>query len=124
MSDIRIKRIYDGIDSSDGARILVDRLWPRGVSKDGAQLTRWMKEVAPSAALRTWFGHRPEKFEAFRTLYTAELEQEAVQPYLEQLIRWSREGRVTLLYAAKDEQCNHAVLLKEYLEAKRRETES
>lgn len=115
MSPIRVKRIYEMPESADGKRILVDRLWPRGVTKEGAQLTLWMKEVAPSADLRVWFGHRPERFDAFQARYRAELAGEAARPYAEQLADWARRDTVTLLYAAKDTQFNHAVVLQRYV---------
>lgn len=113
---LRIKRIYEPPSADDGKRILVDRLWPRGVSKDNAQLTQWMKEVTPSPALRTWFNHQPERFEAFAARYEAELSAAAVQPYLLQLKAWSQSENVTLLYAAKHPQINHAIILKQYID--------
>lgn len=115
-SCIKIKRIYEQPESSDGARILVDRLWPRGIKKEEAQLTLWMKEIAPSAELRSWFGHIPDRFEAFKVIYRAELTREAAQPYLDRLIHGYHDERITLLYAAKDKRFNHAVVLKEYVE--------
>lgn len=112
---VQIKRIYDAADASDGRRILVDRIWPRGVSKEQAQLSCWMKEIAPSAALRNWFGHAPEKFAEFRRRYEAELAAREAQARLRQLRRWALEERVTLLYAARDERHNQAVVLKDVL---------
>ncbi|CAM3804311.1 DUF488 domain-containing protein [Cohnella lubricantis] len=116
MGDIRTKRIYEPYEETDGRRILVDRLWPRGVSKEAAKLTLWMKEIAPSPELRQWFCHVPERFDSFNQHYQAELDGGSAQPYVRQLLEWSEQGRVTLLYAAKDEQCNHAIVLKQYLE--------
>lgn len=113
---LRIKRIYEPSSADDGMRILVDRLWPRGVSKDKAQLTQWMKEVTPSPALRTWFNHQPERFAAFAVRYEAELSAADVQPYLLQLKAWSQSETVTLLYAAKHPQINHAIILKQYID--------
>jgi len=113
---LQIKRIYEAPSTEDGLRILVDRLWPRGISKERAQLTLWMKEVTPSPALRTWFDHRSERFEAFTSRYEAELAAANVQPYLRQLKTWSESETVTLLYAAKHPQINHAIILKHYIE--------
>lgn len=111
--DIRVKRIYDAPSEADGARVLVDRLWPRGLRKDQAALNLWLKEIAPSSDLRVWFGHKPERFAAFSQRYRAELEQngEAIAR-LEALLR---HGPVTLLYAAHDETYNHARVLATYL---------
>ena len=110
---VHIKRIYEPPGPRDGTRVLVDRLWPRGVSKDAAAVDRWMKEVAPSTELRQWFGHDPARWDDFRRRYEAELVH---QP---QAIHWLREqgthGRLTLLYAARDERHNHAVVLREVL---------
>ena len=110
---IEIKRVYDAPAKSDGVRVLVDRLWPRGVSKEAAALDRWMKEVAPSAALRRWFGHDPEKWDAFRRRYESELGGREEE--LAFLREKSREGTLTLVYAAKDTEHNDAVVLKAYL---------
>ena len=110
---IRIKRVYDEPADDDGLRILVDRVWPRGVSKEAAQLDTWEKELGPSDALRKWFGHDPAKFEAFRERYTAELELNALR--VERCLRDWRGQRVTLLYGAKDRSHNQAVVLAAYL---------
>lgn len=119
---LRIKRIYEPFQETDGIRLLVDRLWPRGVSKDGARLDKWMKELAPSSSLRTWFGHKMENVQEFSALYRAELDASAeAQSAARQVIRQSGEATVTLLYAAKDPQINHAVVLKAYLEEKANE---
>lgn len=111
---IRLKRIYEPASSDDGTRILVDRLWPRGVSKEKAQLDLWLKDVAPSTALRTWFGHDPAKWQEFRKRYTKELTAHpAAVATLQEKIR---HGTVTLLYGARDTEHNEAVVLKDYLE--------
>lgn len=115
MDNIGIKRIYDEPSPQDGYRILVDRLWPRGVSKERAALDLWMKAIAPSPELRRWFGHDPERFDEFAEQYRRELDAntEAVDE-LERVC--SEQGDVTLLYAAKDPIVNHAEVLREYLE--------
>ncbi|MEO3869978.1 DUF488 family protein [Nonomuraea sp. B12E4] len=108
-----IKRIYDEPDAGDGFRVLVDRLWPRGVAKEQAELDLWLQEVAPSPELRTWFGHRAERFEEFSARYTAELDG---NPAVDVLRRAGREHpSVTLLYGAKNPEINHAVVLAGYL---------
>jgi len=111
---IRLKRVYDEPSDDDGARILVERLWPRGMTRDRAAIDLWLKEIAPSPELRRWFGHDPAKWAEFQHRYRKELEanEEAVQT----LRGWLRKGPVTLVYAAKDEQRNSAALLKAYLE--------
>lgn len=116
---LQIKRIYEAPEASDGVRVLVDRLWPRGVSKARAQLDEWDKEVTPSTELRTWFGHKAENMERFAELYRAELDANPkAQEEIRALIEQSKKGMVTLLYAAKDPKINHAVILKEYIEQK------
>ena len=116
---LQIKRIYDSFQESDGTRLLVDRLWPRGISKENAHLDGWVKELAPSGQLRIWFGHRAENFQEFAILYRAELDGDAqAQAAARQVILQSKESMVTLLYGAKDPKVNHAVILKEYLESK------
>jgi uncharacterized protein YeaO (DUF488 family) len=112
----QIKRVYEPASSEDGTRILVDRLWPRGLKKDAAELTSWMKDIAPSPALRTWFGHKPERFTEFRRRYTAELQK---NPALPELRRLGRRERVTLLYGARDPEVNHAVVLLSALRGRR-----
>jgi len=111
---IAIKRIYEDAAKSDGQRVLVDRLWPRGVSKDKAALDDWAKDVAPSDDLRKWFGHDPEKWKEFRKRFKSELDdnEDAWKPLLER----ARNGDLTLVYAARDEEHNNAVALKAYLE--------
>lgn len=114
--NILIKRIYDEPTASDGYRVLVDRLWPRGVSKERAKLDEWLKDIAPSPELRTWFGHKPERFKEFKTRYESEL---AANPALEQLKAIIRDHEsVTLLYAAHDPAINHVQVLAAYLKNK------
>jgi len=112
-ANLRLKRAYEPADESDGLRILVDRLWPRGVSKARARIDRWLKEVAPSAELRTWFGHDPARWDEFRNRYLVELNAHREQ--IEELRRLARSGRVTLVYSARDEQHNDAVVLRALL---------
>jgi uncharacterized protein YeaO (DUF488 family)/nitroreductase len=116
MDKFRTKRVYESPDSSDGVRVLVDRIWPRGVTKEKAQLTIWMKGIAPSAELRMWFGHMPERFAEFKLRYEAELRSDKAKVHLEQLCLWATEKPVTLLYSAIDDNRNQAVVLKQYLE--------
>ncbi len=113
---IRIKRVYSEPSPRDGIRILVDRLWPRGVAKTGARLDAWRKEFAPSAPLRKWFGHDPAKWIGFRQRYRAELTDSDQLSALKDLARLSRRKTVTLLYGAADEEHNQAVVLKELLD--------
>lgn len=112
---LSIKRAYDEPARSDGTRVLVDRVWPRGIGKDEAQIDWWAKELAPSAELRKWFDHDPAKFQEFATRYRRELEGNESLPKLEGLMQ---EGDVTLVYGAKDEKHNQAVVLKELLTGK------
>ncbi|GAA5197088.1 DUF488 domain-containing protein [Arthrobacter gyeryongensis] len=110
---LAIKRIYDEAADDDGYRVLVDRLWPRGVSKERARLDLWLKEIAPSPPLRTEFAHMKERFEDFRRSYEAELEQ---NPAVEQMLELAAgKNRVTLLYGARDPEVNHARVLLEFL---------
>ena len=111
--DVRMKRAYDPAEPRDGYRVLVDRLWPRGVSKERARLDEWARELAPSAELRTWFGHDPERFAEFERRYRAELT--AHEEKLDELRRRAREGALTLVYGARDEEHNDAVVLAELL---------
>jgi len=115
---VRLKRAYEPAASSDGYRVLVDRLWPRGVRREEARLDEWAKELAPSAALRRWFAHDPERFGEFRRRYTAELA--AHEEKLGELRRRARNGTLTLVYGARDEEHNDAVVLAELLRAGRR----
>lgn len=111
---IKVKRVYDEPAESDGKRVLVDRVWPRGVTKEAAALDAWMKDVAPSPELRKWFGHAPERWDTFRQRYEAELAEN--RQALERLAEMCRDGPVTLLFGARDEQRNNAVVLKSLLE--------
>ena len=114
MSDrLVIKRVYLAPDKDDGQRVLVDRLWPRGVSKREAAIDVWLKDVAPSAALRKWFGHDPQRWEEFRRRYLAELADNT--DAVDQLRELAKTGRVTLLYGAHDEEHNQARVLLELL---------
>ncbi|HET9102561.1 MAG TPA: DUF488 family protein [Solirubrobacteraceae bacterium] len=109
--DVRIKRVYDPAEDDDGYRVLVDHIWPRGVSRERARLDQWARELAPSDELRRWFDHVPERFEEFRRRYRAEL-TEQVKP-LEQLRERARSGRLTVVYAARDSEHNNAVVIAE-----------
>jgi uncharacterized protein YeaO (DUF488 family) len=113
---IAVKRIYEPATPTDGARILVERLWPRGVKKSSVELEQWTKDVAPSATLRKWFHHDPARWEEFKRRYFRELDgnEEAWR----QLLRASLERRVTLIYSSHDREHNNAVALKEYLQRK------
>lgn len=115
IGSIKIKRVYELPDKGDGMRILVDRLWPRGVSKTAAQIDLWLKEIAPSNALRKWFGHDPAKWAEFRKRYSRELEKNSAA--VAQLKQFVNKGKVTLVYGARDEEHNNAVALKEHLES-------
>jgi uncharacterized protein YeaO (DUF488 family) len=111
---IRLKRAYEPPTEDDGTRILVERLWPRGVSKERAAIDLWLKELAPSAELRKWYAHDQTRWAEFRARYWAELDQKGEA--LRDLKRRLEEGAVTFVYAAKDEEHNSAILLKQYLE--------
>ena len=113
---VALKRAYDPPARTDGKRILIDRLWPRGVSKAKAGIDLWLRDVAPSTELRKWFGHDPEKWPEFRKRYRAELKG---NPALAELKALARKGRITLVYAAKDELHNDAVVLKAILDRAR-----
>lgn len=112
---IRIKRIYEDASRDDGFRVLVDRLWPRGVSKQRADLDLWLKEIAPSPELRTWWDHDPERMDEFASRYRAELDHNPAVAELQQVS--SEHPTVTLLYGARDPQVNHAAVLMAYLQA-------
>ncbi|HEY5744627.1 MAG TPA: DUF488 domain-containing protein [Chryseolinea sp.] len=111
---IAIKRVYEPFSKADGYRILVDRLWPRGIKKEDAHVDQWLKEVAPSTALRKWFNHEPEKWKSFLTKYKAELKGSAALDELLALLK--QHKTVTLLYGAKDEQHNQAAALKQFID--------
>lgn len=108
-----VKRVYDPPAADDGARVLVDRLWPRGLTKDAAKLTLWLKEIAPSTELRQWFHQHLDAWEAFQDRYRAELKKNATA--LTPLYELRKRGRVTLLYGVRDPKHNHARILAEYL---------
>lgn len=112
---IAIKRAYEPAAKSDGVRILVDRVWPRGISKEELKLHAWKKELAPSTPLRKWFGHDPKRWSEFKRRYRAELKEH--RDDLRELKQLAREKRVTLVYGAKDEEHNQAVALKEFIGA-------
>ncbi len=112
---IQIKRIYEPPSEDDGYRVLVDRIWPRGVSKDAAKLDDWMKKVTPSPDLRIWFGHDPERWEEFKFRYVAELQGATQMACINELKERGSNGTVTLLYAAKDICHNHAIILLDVL---------
>jgi uncharacterized protein YeaO (DUF488 family) len=115
---IRIKRAYEPPHESDGIRVLVDRLWPRGLARASARLDHWMKDVAPSPSLRVWFGHDPSRFADFAERYRDELRHRPED--LAPLLALANAGPVTLVYAARDEQHNHALVLRGFLEDQRR----
>jgi len=117
MKTIHTKRVYDEPAGDDGYRVLVDRIWPRGVAKESAHVDLWLKDVAPSTGLRKWFGHRPERWGEFKKRYRHELDGETASVALAQLLA-SKNKTITLLYAAKDTEHNNAIALSEYLLAR------
>ena len=119
MEEIFLKRIYEPFDENDGERILIDRLWPRGIRKEDAKLSMWAKEIAPTNGLRKWFSHKPERFAEFKQRYLDELrtDQQKIQLVTE-LCQLATEKKLTLLYSAKDRIYNHAVVLKEEMARK------
>lgn len=112
---IRVKRVYDEPAPDDGTRVLIDRLWPRGVSKERAHIDLWLKEIAPSRDLRTWFGHDPEKFAEFRQQYEAELASGAAREALTRLGELAKSGPITLIFAARDAEHANARVLQDLL---------
>jgi len=112
--EIQVKRVYEKPQKGDGRRILVDRLWPRGLSREGAKIDRWAKEVSPSHELRKWYGHEPAKWEEFRKRYFTELSGKKEE--MAQLRKEVAEGKVSLLYSSKENELNNAAALKSYLE--------
>ncbi|SDY02024.1 Uncharacterized conserved protein YeaO, DUF488 family [Evansella caseinilytica] len=117
---IQLKRAYEAPAAGDGVRILVDRLWPRGCTREQLQLDQWLKEVAPSPELRKWFHHTPDRFAEFRQRYELELAEEPVKKVkVAELRQLMRRQEITLVYGAKDVKHNHAVVLKEWLERER-----
>jgi len=117
---LQLKRVYEPVEVEDGRRILVDRLWPRGISRETARIDAWLKEIAPSDQLRRWFGHDPEKWEEFRSRYQEELREHA--PLVEQLRDEAANTTVTLLFAAHDGERNNAVVLKQVIESYQKES--
>lgn len=116
MYQLRIKRVYAAAEESDGYRILIDKLWPRGMTKDKAAIDKWAKEITPTNSLRQWFGHKRENFQAFTDQYIAELNANPAAPAFAKLcIELLQRQNVTLLYGAKDEECNHAIVLRNWI---------
>ena len=111
---VRVKRVYDQPAKADGYRVLVDRVWPRGLKKSEARIDEWLREIAPSTALRKWFKHDPDKWKEFKKKYSAELDDHREQ--VEKLVREARKRTITLLFSARDTEHNNAVALKEYIE--------
>lgn len=118
------KRIYEPVDERDGYRVLIDRLWPRGVSKTAAHLDEWAKAVAPSTELRHWYGHDPAKWEEFQRRYAAELDNPEAQAVLEALAKRAKRGRVTVLYSAKEGTISNAEALAHMLRARGARTQT
>ncbi len=113
MTVLLLKRVYEPSEKADGFRVLVDRLWPRGLTKETAHADAWLKEIAPSTGLRQWFNHEPEKWAAFKKSYKAELRKSTA---VDELLQYCKEHTtVTLLYGAKDEQHNQAVVIQEFI---------
>ena len=113
---IRIKRVYSEPSRRDGLRILVDRVWPRGITKHRAHIVEWRKDLAPTTSLRRWFGHEPVRWIEFQRRYRTELGQSGMRQELKELARLSRKKTITLVYSAADERYNQAVVLKELLD--------
>jgi uncharacterized protein YeaO (DUF488 family) len=116
---VEVRRVYDDPTPDDGARVLVDRLWPRGLAKDALPLDEWLRDVAPSSELRTWYGHRPDRFPEFRRRYLAELGGPDAETALQHLRGLSAEGPVTLLTASKDVERSQAAVLADLLRHRR-----
>ncbi|HSH26881.1 MAG TPA: DUF488 domain-containing protein [Wenzhouxiangella sp.] len=113
---VTIRRVYDDAENNEGTRVLVDRVWPRGLSKKDAGHDHWYKELAPSTELRKWFGHDPELWAAFKQKYRKELREDDKQELLEELAEMARDQGLVLLYGAKDEEHNQAVVLREVIQ--------
>jgi len=111
--DVKLKRAYEPASHADGARVLIDRLWPRGVKKTDAKVDEWMKDIAPSTELRKWFGHDPTRWKEFQDRYAAEVRQHPEQ--LQRLRALAREGTLTLIYSAHDEAHNNAVVVRDLI---------
>ena len=116
--NIKTKRVYEQPDKTDGERILVDRLWPRGLTKEKASVDLWLKEIAPSTELRKWFAHDPNKWKSFRGRYETEIRHK--DDLIKVLKQKAREGTITLIYGARDEKHNEALVLKQFLEKSER----
>jgi uncharacterized protein YeaO (DUF488 family) len=112
---IKIKRAYESPNDTDGYRILVDRLWPRGISKEKAKVDFWPKDLAPSTELRRWYGHDPEKWSEFKSRYFAELDGNP--ELIKELLKYARKGPVTFVYSSKEQRLNNAVALKDYIDS-------
>jgi uncharacterized protein YeaO (DUF488 family) len=117
---LAVKRVYEAPDVGDGTRILVDRLWPRGLAKEKARIDLWLRDIAPSDALRKRFHAKPEEWDAFCAAYEAELKRDAAEAATTELLARLRKGPVTLLYAARDEHRNNAIALKRWLERRKK----
>jgi len=113
---VQLKRVYEEPSSTDGLRVLVDRLWPRGLKKERAAVDEWLKDLAPSPPLRKWFAHDPRRFTEFRKRYQAELASRSAE--IDRIVTLSRKQRVTLLYGARDPEINHAVVLRDAIRAR------
>ena len=113
-SHVRVRRAYDQVGADDGERVLIDRIWPRGIKKEDLKLADWNKDLAPSTELRKWFGHEPPKWEEFRRRYAAELREHAQAPF-KALRERARKGVITLVFGAKNEAQNNAVAMREFL---------
>jgi uncharacterized protein YeaO (DUF488 family) len=113
---IKVKRAYEPPAPEDGIRALVDRHWPRGVRKDQLALREWTKEIAPSRDLISWFGHNPARWDEFQQRYAQELDRPEAQATLDQLRAWAQSGQLTLVYGARDQKHNNAVVLAQYLQ--------
>lgn len=119
MGKIQTKRAYEDIESSDGKRVLVDRMWPRGIKKEKLEIDLWEKEIAPTNDLRKEFGHDPEKFSWFEKEYKKELDNnDKTKDFVSQIAEWLKDNNVTLIYGAKDKKYNQAVVLQDYLSQK------
>lgn len=120
--DIRLKRAYEPPANDDGSRVLIDRLWPRGLTKDKAAIDRWLRDIAPSTELRRWFGHDPARWHEFQHRYAAELKHRL--DLLDELVDMARQGTLTLVFGARDEEHNDAVVLRKLLLEHSRESPS
>lgn len=115
-SHVGLERVYDHLEETGGKRVLVDRVWPRGLKRESLSIDLWLKEVGPSDELRHWFGHQPERWPEFQRRYRAELKRPPQRELLEQLVELARQGPLTLLYGAKDRERNQAVALRSVIE--------